>query len=97
MQKLRKSHPEDIKAAVRKKVGSLAELARQEGVSTSVIRSALIRPQPTGNRIIAKCLDRSLHDIWPEWYDAEGKRLYRTRRKISSRAHGGHCLKGRAA
>lgn len=68
-------HPEDIKAAVRKKFGSLAALARENGVSDSVVRAALIRPQPTGNRIIANCLEQSVHDLWPEWYDRDGKRL----------------------
>lgn len=68
-------HPEDVKAAVRKKFGSLAALARQNGVSDSVVRAALIRPQPTGNRIIAKCLELSVHELWPEWYDADGQRI----------------------
>ena len=69
------AHPEDVKAAVRKKVGSLASLARQHGVSDSVVRAALIRPQPTGNKIIAECLNVPLHKIWPEWYNTDGKRL----------------------
>jgi len=69
------AHPEDVKAEVRKKVGSLAELARQHKVSDSVVRAALIRPQPTGNRIIAECLDIPLNQIWPEWYSSDGKRL----------------------
>ncbi|WP_417783338.1 helix-turn-helix domain-containing protein [Terasakiella pusilla] len=68
-------HPEDVKAAVRKKFGSLAALARQNGVSDSVVRAALIRPQPTGNRIIAKCLELSVHQLWPEWYGSDGQRI----------------------
>lgn len=74
------THPEDVKAAVRKKIGSLAALARQHGVSDSVVRAALIRPQPTGNRIIADCLGRSLHQIWPQWYRADGSRIPSSRR-----------------
>lgn len=98
MAKARKNHPEDIKAKVRKKVGSLAELARQRKVSTSVIRAALIRPQPTGNRIIAECLGCEMHEIWPEWYDAAGNRIPSpTVRKTSSRRGSAHCLKDRAA
>ncbi len=53
----------------------MAALARQNGVSDSVVRAALIRPQPTGNTIIAKCLGVPLHNIWPEWYAEDGKRL----------------------
>lgn len=71
----RNAHPEDVKAAVRKKVGSLAALARANGVSDSVVRAALIRPQPTGNRIIAECLGQSLHSLWPEWYGADDSRV----------------------
>ncbi|SCA57189.1 conserved hypothetical protein [Candidatus Terasakiella magnetica] len=70
------AHPEDVKAEVRKKVGSMAALARQHGVSDSVVRAALIRPQPTGNAIIAECLDVPLHAIWPEWYGEDDKRIF---------------------
>lgn len=69
------AHPEDIKAEVRKKIGSLAELSRQNNVSDSVVRAALIRPQPTGNRLIADCLGVSVHSLWPEWYANDGKRI----------------------
>jgi Ner family transcriptional regulator len=69
------AHPEDVKAEVRKKIGSLAELARQHGVSDSVVRAALIRPQPTGNKLIADCLNCSLHQLWPEWYNADDQRI----------------------
>lgn len=71
----RNVHPEDIKAEIRKKVGSLAQLARQNDVSDSVVRAALIRPQPTGNRVIADCIQVPIHSLWPEWYDADGKRI----------------------
>lgn len=93
----RKNHPEDIKAKVRKKVGSLAKLARQNDVSTSVIRAALIRPQPTGNRIIASCLGQELHDLWPEWYDAAGFRISKSSQKANRPPRVAECLKGRAA
>ncbi|NVJ92696.1 MAG: helix-turn-helix domain-containing protein [Methylocystaceae bacterium] len=69
------AHPEDVKAAVRKKFGSLAELARQYGASDSVVRAALIRPQPTGNKLIADCLGCSLHHLWPEWYNEDDQRI----------------------
>ncbi|WP_188665651.1 MULTISPECIES: helix-turn-helix domain-containing protein [Terasakiella] len=69
------AHPEDVKAAVRKKVGSMASLARCHGVSDSVVRAALIRPQPTGNKIIADCLGVPLHSLWPEWYSEDGRRI----------------------
>ncbi|MFZ2470214.1 MAG: helix-turn-helix domain-containing protein [Parvibaculum sedimenti] len=98
MKKDRKSHPEDIKAEIRKKAGSMARLARQKKVSTSVIRAALIRPQPTGNRLIAEFLGREMHEIWPEWYDTHGNRIpSETAKKPTSGIRVGHCQKRRAA
>ena len=68
-------HAEDVKAAIRKICGSMSNLARDHNVSTSVIRAALIRPQPTGNRIIAARLGKSVHELWPEWFDESGARI----------------------
>lgn len=70
-------HPEDVKAAVRKTGISLAELARQNGLDVSTTRAALRRPQPSGNRVIAKRLGKKLHQIWPEWFDEAGNRITR--------------------
>lgn len=69
------AHPEDVKAEVRKRAGSLAALAREYNVSDSVVRAALIRPQPSGNRVIAQCLELPMHNIWPEWYDKNERRI----------------------
>ena len=68
-------NPEDIKADVRKTGISLAELARKHGLDDSTTRAALRRPQPSGNRAIAKHLGKSLHDLWPEWFNADGDRI----------------------
>lgn len=68
-------HPEDIKADVRKTGISLAELARRHGLDDSTTRAALRRPQPSGNRAIAKHLKKTLNELWPEWFDAGGNRI----------------------
>jgi Ner family transcriptional regulator len=68
-------HPEDIKAAVRKTGVSLAELARNHGLDESTTRAALRRPQPSGNRAIAEHLNKPLHELWPEWFDAADNRI----------------------
>lgn len=80
-------HPEDIKAEIRKRCGSLAELARKHGVSQSVVQTALRRPQPTGNRIVAAALGRSVHEIWPQWFDEAGN-VRRSRPADAKAAHG---------
>ena len=74
-QRMPNKNPEDIKAAVRKTGISLAELARQNGLDESTTRAALRRPQPSGNAAIAERLGKSLHEIWPEWFDETGNRI----------------------
>lgn len=71
----RNMHPEDIKAAVRKTGISLAELGRKHGISDSSARKACYLPRPAGNRVIAKHLGKTLNEIWPEWFDAQGNRI----------------------
>jgi len=82
--KMPPQHPEDIKAAVRKAFGSLAELARQHDVSESVVQTAVSRLQPTGNRIIAAALGYKVHEIWPHLFDEAGN-VRRSRPKNASR------------
>lgn len=63
-------HPEDIKAALRKRGITLADLSRQHGYTPNAVglvlhgrrRSAPLR------RIIAAAVGRPEHEIWPERY-----------------------------
>lgn len=68
-------HAEDVKAKVRKTGISLAELARKNDLSDSATRKALYRPVPSGNRVIAKHLETTVNELWPEWFDAAGNRI----------------------
>ena len=61
-------HPEDVKAAVRKKGKSLSDLARDYEYSESYLRGTLIRPRPYGEEIIAKFLGIPAAEIWPSRY-----------------------------
>lgn len=88
-------HPEDIKASVRKKAGSLAALARQHGKPTSTVRKSLTKPLPAGNRVIAECLGLQLHELWPDWYDATGNRIRPSGKDRSSGPRPGHRQKRR--
>lgn len=63
-------HPEDIKAAIRKKGTSLTALSKKHGYSDSYLRGTLIRHRPEGEAIIAEFLDTTPADIWPERYGA---------------------------
>lgn len=66
-------HHEDIKAELRKRGGSLADIARQEGVS----RSALSRITRKGRsrrleKAIAQALGIQPEEIWPSRYPRNG-------------------------
>ena len=73
-------HPEDVKAAVGKTGISLSELARRHSLNPSTVVHAVRRPQPSGNRAIAKHLKKKLHELWPEWFDKDGNRVIPVRK-----------------
>jgi Ner family transcriptional regulator len=74
------AHRADIVAAVHKRGSSLTALARRNGYGDSTLRAALSKPSTRANRVIAAFLGKSLHALWPEWFDAAG-RLVPTARK----------------
>ncbi len=61
-------HAEDIKGAVRKAGKTLADIARDAGLSDSSTRLALRQPVPRANEAIAVFLNENVEDIWPEWF-----------------------------
>lgn len=67
-------HPADIRAAISKKGGSMAELARTHGYSEAYVRNALIRPLFQAEQIIAKFIGIPAHILWPLRYDKNGRR-----------------------
>ena len=72
-------HPEDIKAAVRKRGTTLADLARQAGLQTHACQNALKQPHSYGEAVIARFLDIPAATLWPDRYDSDGNRLHGTR------------------
>lgn len=67
-------HPEDIKAEVRKRGSTLTGLARLVGLSDAACRVAFLKPVPAANRAIASFVGAPVNELWPHWFDAEGKR-----------------------
>ena len=65
----------DIIAAVRKKGGTLASIARSVGLSPKSIGWALLRPHPRANAAVAEFLGVPLHELWPQWFDRTGGRI----------------------
>lgn len=72
--KRKRWHPEDIKAEVRKRGGTLASVARNAGLSDVSGRVAFHLPVPTANRAIAEFIGVPVNELWPQWFDAEGNR-----------------------
>lgn len=72
-------HPQDIKSAVWKRGTTLSRLAKDNGLSESACRAALIRPQPEADRVISKFLGIALHILWPDRYDEDGAQVRHVR------------------
>lgn len=70
-------HPEDVKAAIRKKGKTLSDLSREHGYSEAYLRNALSRPLHDGEQIIARFLGVPAQEVWPDRYDQEGNPTYR--------------------
>lgn len=88
-------HREDVKALVRKRGKNLSDLAVAEGLEPSTTARSLSRPIPAANHAIAEFLGLSIHELWPEWYDKSGQRIYaksRSSKSIAGRQKS-HCEK----
>jgi Ner family transcriptional regulator len=96
-------HRADILAAVRKRGSSLAEIARAVGLARQTMYWAMsASPRLRANKAIADFLGVSLHELWPQWFDADGKMistqpLPRPMPKPISRAHSPSMARQRAA
>lgn len=68
-------HPEMIKARLRMAGYTLADVARETKVGESAVRRALRYPSLSGERAIAKVMNRPLYELWPERWTKDGKRI----------------------
>lgn len=80
-------HRADVVAALHKQGRSLAELERANRMADGSLRSALTYPRTPSNKIIAKALGKTLHELWPTWFDEHGRLTApaRKRRRKTSR------------
>ncbi|MCH4893398.1 transcriptional regulator [Sphingomonas sp. SFZ2018-12] len=73
-------HPEDIKAAIRKRGMTLSALARLNGMKPPVLTASMgARVSARSERIIAECIGTPPHEIWPSRYEPNGKRKWMRR------------------
>lgn len=70
-------HPAEVICAVRLKGESLASLGRKMRLSRKSLSWALTKPHLRANRAIAEFLDVPLQELWPQWFDADGKLISR--------------------
>lgn len=72
-------HPEDIKAALRKKHGPIGHLSRTWGFNQAAISKVLRFPSEsiTVERLIAAALNVSPHELWPDRWTKRGEPLPR--------------------
>ena len=63
------AHPEQVKAKIRMRYGSIEALAKRIDVKACTLRQALRRRTPLGNRAIATALGKRPEEIWPEWFE----------------------------
>ncbi|KPN71634.1 helix-turn-helix domain-containing protein [Neisseria sp. 83E34] len=68
-------HPELIRAHLRIKGYTLEDVAREAGIGATTVREALNKPSKAGEEAIAKILDKPLHELWPERWTKDGKRI----------------------
>lgn len=80
-------HPEDIKAAIRKKGATLVDIAADAGVSKQTVSAAIERR--ASERVdlkIAEFLGVKPHQIWPSRYNAKGQRIRFRNTRAAARA-----------
>lgn len=67
-------HPEDIKAALRKKFGTMAALSLSWGLHRDSVTNVLRRPFNSMKleRRIAEVLEVPLWELWPERWNQDG-------------------------
>lgn len=90
-------HAADIRAAIAKRGKTLSGLALEAGLDASACRAALIRPLPKAERVISRFLDVPLHELWPQRWDAEGRRFRHVRAENYHERDGSHRQNDRAA
>lgn len=85
----REWHPEDIKAALRKRGLTLAAVSVDAGLCEDACRQALRRPWPRAERAIAGRLGVPVEQLWPDRYGSGKLRSVPIRRKVRTRRQNG--------
>ena len=68
-------HPELIRAEIRMRGKTLTDVARLYDVSPQIVSMALREPSLSGEKAIAVFLNKPLHELFPERWTRDGKRI----------------------
>lgn len=68
-------HPELIRAEIRMQGKTLSDVARLYDVSPNVVSLALQKPSLSGEKAIARFLNKPLHELFPERWTKDGRRI----------------------
>jgi Ner family transcriptional regulator len=74
-------HPADTLAQLKKRGTNMGRLAEHYGVIPETLRTAMYKPSPCGEVVIAHFLGVHPHLIWPDRWTADGKLANRKRMK----------------
>lgn len=68
-------HPELIRAEIRMRGKTLTDVARLYGTSPQIVSMALREPSLSGEKAISDFLEKPLHELFPERWTKDGKRI----------------------
>ena len=68
-------HAEQIKAAVRMRGTTMKQLSLDNGLYPAALSLALTSPRARAEKIIAQFLGVPLHELWPDRWTADGRRI----------------------
>lgn len=71
----RQWHPAYIKAEIHIRGLTMKQLAEKAGLNEAAVREALCRPSKSGEVVISQCLGVPLHELWPERWTEDGRRI----------------------
>lgn len=81
-----------IRAELRRKGFTFNKLATESGLAAKSFSACLSKPSTKANLFIADKLNIPAHDLWPDWFDADGDlipvkyrlKLSRARQRMAS-------------
>ena len=65
-----------IEAEIKRRGKSVSQLAKDYGMSDRTVRNALYHPSKKGEIVISKFLGKPLHELFPERWTSDDKRIY---------------------